>query len=356
MSQGQLLVICVAAGIAACTPAATPAATESPPLATPSPGATRSGSPTPVASSSIAGERPPSCAEASFAWEPVARQLLLVTCVGQAQGQASEQVWSWDGGHWQVVDGTGPPPLVVTGIAYDTDRAVLVRYGGQPLDSNTCLPETWEWGAASWTRVASGEVSRPTACDHAKLAYDADRKVTLLFGGGDEHGQLAPDTWGWDGAGWTRLAEMGPAPRAHFGFLDDAAHDHVLLYGGYDGNQVFGDFWSWDGAAWQPVDLTAPGPRSHEGLALSTESVLLLFGGATGPSTFTTLTADTWVLDDGAWTKREVPGPSVRGSPALGFDPDREVWVLYGGFGANGGELGDTWEWDGSAWRCVDRC
>jgi hypothetical protein len=30
--------------------------------------------------------------------------------------------------------------------------------------------------------------------------------------------------------------------------------------------------------------------------------------------------------------------------------------VLYGGFGADGGELNDTWEFDGTAWKCADNC
>jgi hypothetical protein len=30
--------------------------------------------------------------------------------------------------------------------------------------------------------------------------------------------------------------------------------------------------------------------------------------------------------------------------------------VLYGGFARDGSELGDTWEFDGSAWECVDNC
>lgn len=47
--------------------------------------------------------------------------------------------------------------------------------------------------------------------------------------------------------------------------------------------------------------------------------------------------------------------PSERGLPALGFDGARGVFVLYGGFGADGASLGDTWEWDG-AWHCLDAC
>ena len=50
------------------------------------------------------------------------------------------------------------------------------------------------------------------------------------------------------------------------------------------------------------------------------------------------------------------PGPGPRIMPALGHDPERDVWVLYGGFDQEGNELADTWELDGSAWTCVARC
>jgi hypothetical protein len=82
----------------------------------------------------------------------------------------------------------------------------------------------------------------------------------------------------------------------------------------------------------------------------------MLFGGATGQSTFATLSDETWILTEGAWTQRKVPGPSSRGSPALSYDPSRSVFVLHGGFDSTGAELGDTWEFDGAAWSCVDRC
>jgi hypothetical protein len=280
--------------------------------------------------------------------------MLLVTCVDQLHGQASEKVWAWDGSAWQSVDSDGPPPMVVTAAAYDPDRAVVVRYGGLPMDSNTCVPETWEWDGADWSQVAPPETSRPTACDHMKLTYDASRRVMLLVGGGELQ-DLSAETWTWDGTEWALAATDGPRPRAHHGLVYDATHQQALLYGGYDGAQVFDDFWTWDGSAWEEGDLSDPGPRSHMGLAISPDS-LLLFGGATGPQTFDTLTADTWLLTDGSWRDLDVEGPSPRGSPAMAHDPTRDLWVLYGGFGADGSELGDTWELEGPDWTCVDRC
>ena len=128
----------------------------------------------------------------------------------------------------------------------------------------------------------------------------------------------------------------------------------MLLYGGYDGTRVFEDLWTWDGAVWTELEITGPGPRSHLGLAAG-DGRLLLFGGASGPSTFATLTDETWELTDGRWRQLEVEGPSQRGSPAIAYDPGRDVFVLFGGFEATGATLSDTWEWSGR-WACVAGC
>lgn len=294
---------------------------------------------------------PPACMDARFLYLPRLEHVVLAGCVDQGNAAAREQLWSWDGASWQLLADDGPPAAVVTGFAYDGDRERLVRYGGLPLDGDECVAETWEWGADGWREA---EAVPPPACDHLKLAYDAARRITLLVGGGDGNQQLVPGTWSWDGEAWRELADAGPPPRAHFGFVHDDAHQQTLLYGGYDGRAVFDDLWSWDGEGWAQIRLTGPGPRSHLGMAVSPGG-LLLFGGASTTSTFGSLTDETWYLTDGAWRQLEGPGPSPRGLPALGYDPARDVMVLYGGFGPGGEALSDLWEWDG-AWTCVANC
>jgi hypothetical protein len=290
--------------------------------------------------------------DARLLFDPAREQLLLASCVEQEELASREHVWVWDGDGWDLLSDDGPPAHVVTGVAFDEEREVLVRYGGIPLPSQECAAETWEWDGDAWRQV---EAAPPGPCDHAKLAYDAGAGVTLLVGGGDAGRTLLAGTWAWDGTTWRRLTAEGPVPRAHHGLVYDVSHEQVLLYGGYDGTGVFDDLWSWDGTTWRPVALGAgPGPRSHHGLAVSPEG-LLLFGGATGSSTFSSLVAETWFLTDGSWRLLDGRGPSARGLPALGYDPTREVFVLYGGFGPDGAALADTWEWDG-AWRCVAGC
>jgi hypothetical protein len=277
--------------------------------------------------------------------------MLLLNCVDQFDQSSVEQIWSWDGTVWQLIDDDGPPATVVTGVAFDPERRAVVRYGGLPMDSNDCVPEIWEWRQGAWAQL---EADPATACDHMFLVHDTTRDRTLLFGGGDDADNLIEETWAFDGTRWQLLTDKGPSGRAHFGFLYDASHDQALLYGGYDGSRVFDDFWSWDGTAWTEIDFPGPGARSHFGWAQGADE-LLLFGGADSPSTFTSLQNDTWLLTGGSWTQLEGEAPSMRGSPAFGYDAARGVYVLYGGFDADGGLLGDTWEWD-QGWSCVAGC
>jgi hypothetical protein len=264
-----------------------------------------------------------------------------------------ETVWAWDGTRWELLDGDGPPATVVTGMAWDDDRDVLVRYGGIPLPSQSCDPATWEWSLEGGWREIDAEP--PVPCDHVELTADPSADRLLMVGGGRGPEPLA-GTWAWDGAAWTAVADAGPPPRGHHGLVTDAADGTAIVFGGYDGLRVFDDLWAWDGSAWEEVEVTgaAPGPRSHHGFAIGPEAVLMV-GGATTTSTFRSLVADTWLLADGGWSRVAGAGPSARGLPALGYDPTRDVFVLHGGFDASGAALADTWEWDG-AWRCLAGC
>ena len=351
-----LAFVVVACGSSTATPPPTPApTTEATAVATAQATAEPTFGPGATATQgSGQGAHPPACGDATFVDD--GERLLLVTCVNQTSGQAAEQIWEYSESGWSLVSDDGPPPVVVTGAAWDEGRGVLVRYGGLPMGSNDCVAETWEWDGASWARKTTAEDLHPPACDHEKLAYDADAGYTLLFGGGDDETNLTAGTFAWDGADWLDVGEEGPIGRAHHGLVYDPIHAQTLLYGGYDGVSVFDDLWSLQGATWTELDIPGPGARSHHGLAISTNAELLLFGGATGPNSFDTMSNATWLLTDGRWLQVAAEGPSARLSPALGFDPRRERWVLYGGFGFGGGELADTWEFHDSTWDCIDVC
>ena len=315
------------------------------------PTASTPGPTTPAPTTPVVAESPPPCLDAKLVWADALDRLLLVNCVDQFDLESLETVWAWDGSAWEELSANGPPANVVTAMAWDPDRDVLVRYGGIPLPDRDCSPDTWEWDMTEWRRV-DGEP--PDACDHAEMAWDASAEEMLLIGGG--RGQrLAEGTWGWDGATWSPAADAGPPPRAHHGFASGELGTFVS--GGFTGTSVFQDLWAWTAGAWTEVDVAGvgPGPRSHHGWAVGLDRALL-FGGATRAATFDSLVDETWLFDGTAWTSTSSgPAPSSRGLPALGYDAVRDVFVLHGGFTADGSALGDTWEFDGE-WTCVAGC
>jgi hypothetical protein len=310
--------------------------------------------PTAAPATEAATRLPPACEEADLVYHLPLHRMLLVNCFSQpSSANLPNAIWGWDGKAWEVVDDQGPEGRVVTGAAYDARRDVLVVYGGQPLTSTQCGRETWEWDRQAWVKK---DTNSPAACDHFKMAYDSDRGEVILFGGQDEQQRPVAETWSYNGEAWQKVSEAGPESRAHFGFVYDRVHQQALIYGGYDGN-VRDDFWSWRDGAWKQINFPGPGKRSHFGMVFDEErGVLVIFGGAKSSSTLSSLNAETWVLQGGAWSQVSNEGPSPRGSPAMAYDPERKRIVLYGGFTADQHELADTWEWDGRAWACLSNC
>jgi len=71
----------------------------------------------------------------------------------------------------------------------------------------------------------------------------------------------------------------------------------------------------------------------------------VLFGGDGGSS----LLGDTWEWDGSAWTNVANGGPLARSGHGMAYDSVRGRTVLFGGLSF----LGDTWEWDGMTWTNV---
>ncbi len=189
------------------------------------------------------------------------------------------------------------------------------------------------------------------------MVYDKAKGEVILFGGQAEDQVPNNETWSWNGEAWNSVSKIGPRSRAHFGFEYDPIHEQILLYGGYTGS-VFDDFWAWKDNAWKEIDSSGLGTLSHFGMAYDANAnTLVIFGGASSSSSFASLSNKTWIVTDGTWSELTLENsPSVRGSPAMAYNPERKKILLYGGFDSSGNELDDTWEWDGSQWSCMLNC
>jgi hypothetical protein len=167
-----------------------------------------------------------------------------------AFGGTTRGTWTWDGAMWTMADSTtGPPPLAHHAMVYDSRRQRLVMYGGFPTTGGPRQSDTWEWDGAQWHRVEINQSPGPLS--HHRMAYDAARGVTVLFGGGDS---TSTDTWTYDGQAWTRHRVSGPPARWSPAMAYDAARARVVLFGGGRSGRPFGslnDTWEWDGAKWE---------------------------------------------------------------------------------------------------------
>ena len=174
----------------------------------------------------------------------------------------------------------------------------------------------------------------------------ASASVVVLFGG-DPGGPPFADTWSWDGALWTQVADTGPSARHGLAMAFDSARKNIVLFGGASGSNLFADTWTWDGTEWTQVADTGPAARSGHALAYdNARQRVVLFGGRTAANPL----GDTWEWDGTEWTQVQDVGPAARLAHAMAFDSTASRVVLFGGAGANGAGLNDTWLWNGTAW------
>jgi hypothetical protein len=116
-----------------------------------------------------------------------------------------------------------------------------------------------------------------------------------------------------------------------------------------------GDGWAWDRAKWSRLAGAGPSPRYSAALAFDPQrKVFVLFGGQTAKGS----SDETWAWNGTAW-KLQSPAhkPLARRDAAMAYDPVHERVVLYGGHiqGREEGDIsGDTWTWDGTDWAQVD--
>lgn len=117
----------------------------------------------------------PSFGQAAMAFDPSRSQALLVGMTNQAP------LWQWSSGStpWQRLPVVGGPAMRDAHVmAYDTDRRVIVLFGGR---RGTPVNDTWEWDGAAWTERLPVRV--PTKRFPVFLVYDEAAHRMLLFDG-----------------------------------------------------------------------------------------------------------------------------------------------------------------------------
>lgn len=216
-------------------------------------------------------------------------------------------------------------------------------------------------GSALSTSSGTADRAAPGARHGFAAAYDARSGGVLVFGGSNH--LLKPpasynDTWTWDGARWRWLSEAGPAPRIWPAAAYHPKAKRFFLFGGASpgGERVLGDTWRFDHGGWTEIKpAVAPAPRWH--FAMVTDEArgqLVLFGGVDHTQKPAAVVfGDTWVWEGAAWRKVAATGPAPRFGHAMAFDRKRRTVILVGGRDREQRPLGDTWEWNGQEWKAV---
>ncbi|MBK8268138.1 MAG: hypothetical protein IPK83_07445 [Planctomycetes bacterium] len=259
---------------------------------------------------------------------------ILVICLSVTSASQADPCPAWQPAK--------PHPMIRHQMAYDSIRQVAVMFTGT---------ETWEWNGLIWSRRSN---SGPSARFGMAIAFDAQRGVTVLFGG-DPTGTLnesVNDTWEWDGAVWTPRDIPDPPPGRHDHVMTyDSARQVIVMAGGFTWNtsQYLGDTWEYDGSHWVLRDVGGFPARSRSAMAFdSLRSVTVMTGGFNG-SRLNGL----FEWDGVAWTTRPV-GPTHNYWHTLAFDSARGVMVQHGG-STDAWDEGDaaTREYDGDTWTTV---
>jgi hypothetical protein len=264
-----------------------------------------------------------------------------------------------------VPPGTANSPGLRLGqaVAFDSRRQATVLFGGgNALSGPLYTSDTWEWDGANWTKRNSGQA--PARHD-AAMAYDSDRGVCVMFGGGTNIFQGETpynDTWEWDGVAWKLRLDSDPGavdrppPLEKPMLVYDSVRKRTVLLGssehiGFQVSPVMRT-WEWDGNSWS-VRPNAPPPRIDSAMAFdASRGVSVVFGGSdySNPGYLN----DTWTWDGTTWKLASSGGPPARDQHAMAFDLPRGVVVLFGG--SNGdvtAPFADTYEWDGQAWTLI---
>lgn len=278
------------------------------------------------------GEYFPFYRSPTLVYDGVREQVILV----------AGSTWAWDGHQWTVISHDGPSDRSYSAMAYDAHRRVVVLFGGR-IGVDTLNAETWEWDGAIWTRR---DIPGPSArFDHA-MAYDHTRQRIVLIGGGAPNS--VSDVWEFDGTVWIQITAADSVSRAHHPACYDAARREVVTIGGSPG-PVGVLMQAWNGQAWTTLGNTWPSSTSANSLRLcarpGTDRLLLIL------SPGVRLPLQTWEWDGHKWSLFDVPGPPLRAYPALGGARDGAA-LFYGGVNS-GTYLHDTWTWNGASWTSL---
>ena len=243
---------------------------------------------------------------------------------------------SQSGCYAPAVNGGAPPARSNAAFAFDIDRRVMVLFGGGTTQYvGGGYADTWTWDVQGWT-MQDPAVS-PPATSSAAMAYDLTHHYMVLYEPASVTGATA-QTWTWDGVTWNQQNPIHTPPsRLEPAMANDPSRGGVVLVGGTDSRDR-SDIWAWNGSDWIEI-LPDQGPvfGSAHSVIVSPKDGSLLVAGNLGAYRFS----------NGAWSPLGVPWPT--GTGYVG----NVAYHVGMGFVRFAGD-GKTWIWQpgaDSGWR-----
>jgi hypothetical protein len=201
-------------------------------------------------------QSPPATVNMSLAYD-ASRQ----TVVGVRDNDPAtvSETWQWNGTTWGRLQAGRVPKWTKqgAGMAYATSTADMTLFGttfgiGAPAPDG----DTWTFTANTWTDRAPAP-SDPNARSFPGMSPDT-RGGVLMFGGGGSGFTLFGDTWTYFQHEWSNVSvSPGPQARTMAKMAYDSDCGLVLLYGGEapTGTTVtrYKDTWAWNGQTWTQV-------------------------------------------------------------------------------------------------------
>ena len=193
-----------------------------------------------------------------------------------------------------VAQGTPPPARFDHVMVYDAARYRLLVFGG--IDLNGTYNDAWSLslaGTPTWTQIATGAGSKPSARAGSQAVYDPLRNRLVIFGGYSQTFVAQADVWQLALSpvtpAWSEMSPTGTAPAARFGAATvyDANRDRAVITSGTDFVNFFTDtyelkFGTGMQASWNALAATSEGPTSrsdHKAVYDPVADRMVVFGG-----------------------------------------------------------------------------
>jgi len=186
-------------------------------------------------------------------------------------------------------------------MAYDSARGIVVLFGGGYGGSHG---DVWTYNVSrnAWTEMASSSTSSPSMRESCAMTYDPVRSLVVLFGGYD--GRERNDTWTYDAGSdkWARMTPPAP-PQSAVGaaMAFDADNRMELLFGGsVSYTKPTNETWMYDigGNSWtKKAPARSPYSRTLHSMSYDNLSRAMVVFGGTYDDLSGYMLGDTWVYD-----------------------------------------------------------